>query len=101
MSLRKLKNKPFYKIFLIVLLCNFFLHAVNMNVQAVKSAEFKKYENEISILKEDISNLNFKLSNNSSLSVIEERAKKLGFVELNSEVQVISTSYALNTSHEN
>jgi hypothetical protein len=72
-----------------------------MNVQAVKSAEFKKYENEISILKEDISNLNFKLSNNSSLSVIEERAKKLGFVELNSEVQVISTSYALNTSHEN
>jgi len=101
MSLRKYKNKPFYKIFLVVLIVNFFLHAVNMNIQAVKGAEFKKYENEISVLKDEISNLNFKISTSSSLATIEEKAKKIGFNEVNSEIQVISTSYALKLSNEN
>jgi cell division protein FtsL len=72
-----------------------------MNIQAVKSAEFKKYENEISVLKDEVSNLNFKVSSGSSLSLIENKAKKLGFTEVNSDIQVISTSYALNLSHEN
>ncbi len=72
-----------------------------MNIQAVKSAEFKKYENEISILKDDVSNLNFKVSSGSSLSLIEEKAKKLGFTDENTEIKVISTTYALNISNEN
>jgi cell division protein FtsL len=101
MSLRKLKNKPFYKLFFTLIVANFFLHAVNMNIQAVKSAEFKKYENEISILKDDVSNLNFKVSSGSSLSLIEEKAKKLGFTDENTEIKVISTTYALNISNEN
>lgn len=101
MSLRKYKNKPFYKIFFTVLIVNFFLHAVNMNIQAVKGAEFKKYENEISMLKDEISNLNFKVSTSTSLAAIEEKAKKLGFSEVNSEIQVISTSYALKFGNEN
>ena len=44
---------------------------------------------------------NFKVSSGSSLSLIENKAKKLGFTEVNSDIQVISTSYALNLSHEN
>jgi cell division protein FtsL len=101
MSLRKLKSKPFYKLFFSLIVANFFLHAINMNIQAVKSAEFKKYENEISVLKDDISNLNFKVSTGSSLSLIEEKAKNLGFTEVNSDVKIISTTYALNVNHEN
>lgn len=101
MSLRNFKNKPFYKIFLVTLLANFLLHAINMNIQAVKSAEYKKYENQISVLNDEISNLNYKISSGSSLASIEDKAKKLGFTELNTEVQVISTSYALNLTHEN
>jgi len=101
MSLRKFKNKPFYKVLSIVLIANFFLHAVNMNIQAVKSAEFKKYENEISILKDEVSNLNYKVSTGSSLSLIEQKAKNLGFTEVNSDIKVISTTYALNISNEN
>jgi cell division protein FtsL len=100
MFLRKYKNKPFYKIFFLVLIANFFLHAINMNVQAVKGAEFKKYETEISVLKDEISNLNFKISSSSSLSTIEEKAKKLGFTQINSDIQVISTSYALKIDNE-
>jgi len=101
MSLRNFKNKPFYKIFFLTLIANFFLHAVNMNIQAVKSAEFKKYENEISVLKDEIANLNFKVSSAGSLSNIEEKAKKLGFTESIADIKVISTSYALNTLYEN
>jgi len=101
MYLRNYKNKPFYKILAGVLVFNFFLHAINMNIQAVKSAEFKKYENEIAILTEEVSNLNFKISTGTSLNVIESKAKSLGFTEFNSEIKVISTSYALNYSNEN
>lgn len=71
-----------------------------MNVQAVKSAEFKKHDNEISILKDEISDLKYKISTSSSLASIEEKAKKLGFNEVNSEIQVISTSYALKITNE-
>lgn len=101
MSLRNIKNKPFYKLFFGLLIANFLLHAVNMNVQAVKSAEFKKYENQIASLQDDVSNLNFKINSASSLAAIEEKAKKLGFNEINAEVKVISTTYALNLTHEN
>lgn len=101
MSLRKLKNKPFYKLLAFVLVLNFILHAVNMNIQAVKSAEFKKYESEISVLKDDVSNLNYKVSSGSSLSSIEQKARNLGFIEVSSNIKVISTTYALNISNEN
>jgi cell division protein FtsL len=101
MSLKKIKKKPFYKILFTIIAANFIMHAINMNIQAVKSADFKKYESEITTLKEDVSNLSFKVSSGGSLSQIEAKAKKLGFSNITTEIKIISTSYALKTSNEN
>lgn len=101
MYLRKIKNKPFFRLIAYILIINFVLSMIDKNIQSVKSSVFKKYENEISILKDDVSNLRFKVSTASSLATIEERAKKIGFIEVNTGIEVITTNYALNLTHEN
>jgi cell division protein FtsL len=101
MFLRKEKNKPFYKLLVTTYVVYFVLNMISLNFLSVKSAEFKKLETEISSLNDSISNLNFKLSKASSISDVEDRAKKLGFVKINQDIKVISASFAYNFTNEN
>lgn len=101
MFLKREKNKPFYKILIATYVTYFLLNMYSLNTLSVKSAEFKKLENEISALKDSVSSLNFKLSKASSLMEVEQKAKKLGFVKINQDIKVVSASFAYNTSNEN
>ena len=101
MFLRKEKNKPFYRLLVSTYVVYFVLNMISLNFLSVNSAEFKKLETEISSLNDSISNLNFKLSKASSISDVEERAKKLGFVKINQDIKVISSSFAYNFINEN
>ena len=101
MFLRNEKNKPIYRLLNATYVVYFVLNMISLNYLSVNSAEFKKLETEISTLNDSISNLNFKLSKASSISDVEDRAKKLGFIKINHDVKVISASFAYNFTNEN
>jgi hypothetical protein len=61
----------------------------------VSSDKFKNLEAKISTLNDEVTDLNFRLSKASSLSEIENRAQKLGFVKILDSVIVSTDKLAL------
>ena len=57
--------------------------------------KFKNLEAKISTLNDEVTDLNFRLSKASSLSEIENRAQKLGFVKILDSVIVSTDKLAL------
>lgn len=86
------------KYLMILMVISFFFQAIGMNNQAVKSAELKKYENEILILKDEVSALNFSVSKASNLANIESKALSLGFVKSSFDIKVINKNLSYKTS---
>lgn len=80
------------------MIVSFFFQAIGMNNQAVKSAELKNYENEILILRDEVSALNFSVSKASNLTYIESRALDLGFVKSSFDIKVINKNLSYNSN---
>jgi hypothetical protein len=86
------------KCLVLVMVVSFIFQAIGMNNQAVKSAELKKYENEILILKDEVTALNFSVSKASNLAHIESKALSLGFIKSSFDIKVINKNLSYNTS---
>ena len=62
------------------------------NNSVVKGGEFNELKERKQALNEEISDLELEISNVSSLSALEAKAKKLGFVEYTQPIAVIEPS---------
>jgi cell division protein FtsB len=86
------------KLLISLIVFSFFFQAIGMNIQAVKSAEIKKYEAELLVLEDQVSALNFNISKSSNLETIENKAKILGFVKSYQDLKVINKNLSYNNN---
>lgn len=63
------------------------------NKYAVKGMEMLKLKNRKDVLASEILNMQLEASSISSLMYVEEKAKELGFVELEGEINLIDTPH--------
>lgn len=71
------------------------LNSYNNFMLTVNSEKFKKLESEISVLNDEVIDLNFRVSQASSLANIEEKSQKLGFVKVEKSVILTPLQLAL------
>jgi len=86
------------KLLISLITFSFIFQAIGMNIQAVKSAEIKKYEEELSVIEDQISALNFNISKSSNLESIESKAKNLGFIRSYQDLKVINKNLSYNNN---
>ena len=92
----KRETKKFYFKFTAALYLVLIILNIYSNIAlTVSSDKFKNLEAKISVVYDEVSDLNFKLSKASSLSEIESRASKLGFVKIIDSVLVSNDKLAL------
>lgn len=95
MSLRRESKKLYFKIILGVYMLTIVLNSYNNFMLTVNSEKFKKLESEISVLNDEVIDLNFRVSQASSLANIEEKSQKLGFVKVEKSVILTPLQLAL------
>lgn len=81
-----------FKASLIALFVSVITQIVITNSFVVKGSEFTNLQKRKQVLNEEISDLELGISNTSSLSALEDKAKKLGFVEYTQPIAVIEPS---------
>lgn len=80
------------KVSILVLFVSITTQIVVTNNCVVKGSEFNKLKERKQALNEEISDLELEISNVSSLSALETKARKLGFVEYTQPIAVIEPS---------
>lgn len=98
MFLKKETKKLYFKILVFFYIFNILLNMYSNIALTSSSDKFKKLEAEISILTDEVGDLTFKVSKISSLSEIESRANKMGFVKIIESVLVSNEKLALKNN---
>lgn len=95
MYLKRETKKFYFKLLVVTYVLTAILNTYSNYVFTLNSDKFKKLEERISILNDEVTDLNFQVSKASSLTELETKAGKLGFVKVLESKIVESEKLAL------
>lgn len=95
MYLKRETKKFYFKLLVGTYLLLLVLNTYSNFVFTLNSEKFKKLEERIAVLNDEVTDLNFQVSRESSLSEIEKKAEKLGFIKVTEKVVVEREKFAL------
>jgi len=95
MYLKRETKKFYFKLLVVTFVLTAILNTYSNYVFTLNSDKFKKLEEKIAILNDEVTDLNFQVSKASSLTEIESKASKLGFVKVLDSKVVESEKLAL------
>lgn len=81
MYLKRESKKFYFKLLIGTYVLVAILNTYSNFVFTLNSEKFKKLEQRISFLNDEVTDLNFQISKSSSLAEIENKASKLGFIK--------------------
>lgn len=82
MYLKRETKKFYFKIIVGIYVLVAILNTYSNYLLTLNSEKFKKLEERIAVLNDEVTDLNFQVSKASSLNEIEKKAEKLGFVKI-------------------
>ncbi len=90
MYLKRESKKFYFKLLIGTYVLVAILNTYSNFVFTLNSEKFKKLEQRISFLNDEVTDLNFQISKSSSLAEIENKASKLGFIK-NVDSKIVET----------
>lgn len=82
MYLKRETKKFYFKLLIATYILTAILNTYSNYVFTLNSDKFKKLEEKMAVLNDEVTDLNFQVSKASSLNEIENKASKLGFVKI-------------------
>jgi cell division protein FtsL len=95
MYLKRETKKFYFKLIIGIYVLVAILNTYSNYILTLNSEKFKKLEERIAILNDEVTDLNFQVSKSASLNEIEKKANKLGFVKINDSNIVETEKLAL------